>query len=216
MCTCSIGSALSHARRGRLAAWWWRAAPERGVCCAHAHSCVTSWAGAAAWTLRRECGCARASAWTTRNGSAGTTPLLRRAPGRRSLSPRRRGRRQELLLARWRVARRVAHADNTAARAPLPRSRAFVRALAEDPHLAVPSPTYLLQQAYEAQSGLCAPCSSSCLSFLPHRSRAALRRAVHHFDLYRLSGPEATFNLELAESFASGARVVVQSACCLS
>ena len=33
--------------------------------------------------------------------------------------------------------------------------RALVRALAGEPHLAVPSPTYLLQAVYDAADGMC-------------------------------------------------------------
>ena len=49
-------------------------------------------------------------------------------------------------------------------------ARAFVRAAAGDPGLAVPSPTYLLHATYE----------EACEGGRP---------AVHHFDLYRLEGP---------------------------
>ena len=40
-------------------------------------------------------------------------------------------------------------------------SRAFVRAVADDALLPVPSPTYLLLQAYEDHAGPCAPCGGS-------------------------------------------------------
>jgi len=46
-------------------------------------------------------------------------------------------------------------------------ARALLRALAGDPGLEVPSPSFTLVQSYELPSGL----------------------EVHHFDLYRLSGP---------------------------
>lgn len=46
-------------------------------------------------------------------------------------------------------------------------ARALLRALAGDPALEVPSPSFTLVQTYELPSGL----------------------EVHHFDLYRLSGP---------------------------
>ena len=46
-------------------------------------------------------------------------------------------------------------------------ARAFLRALAGDPLLEVPSPSYTLMQSYELPAGVVA----------------------HHFDLYRLSGP---------------------------
>ncbi len=46
-------------------------------------------------------------------------------------------------------------------------ARAFIRALAEDPKLTVPSPTFTLVQSYETPKG-----------------------EVWHFDLWRLDGPE--------------------------
>ncbi len=45
-------------------------------------------------------------------------------------------------------------------------ARALIRAMADDPALEVPSPTYTLVQAYET------------------------RIPIHHFDLYRLSDPD--------------------------
>jgi tRNA threonylcarbamoyladenosine biosynthesis protein TsaE len=45
-------------------------------------------------------------------------------------------------------------------------ARAFLRALAGDPGLDVPSPTFTLVQSYETKRGI-----------------------VHHFDLWRLNGP---------------------------
>ena len=36
-------------------------------------------------------------------------------------------------------------------------------------------------------------------------ARRVARRPVHHYDLYRLSGPGDMRNLELADSFARGA-----------
>lgn len=47
-------------------------------------------------------------------------------------------------------------------------ARAFLRALAGDPALEVPSPSFTLVQSYDMPNGL----------------------AAHHFDLYRLGGPE--------------------------
>jgi hypothetical protein len=91
-----------------------------------------------------------------------------------------------------------------------------VRARADDALLPVPSPTYLLLQAYEEHAG---PCVARCATTHAHirthathhaRSSAvsgcAARRPVHHYDLYRLRGPEDMRNLELADSFARGAR----------
>ncbi|MDR6183677.1 tRNA (adenosine(37)-N6)-threonylcarbamoyltransferase complex ATPase subunit type 1 TsaE [Asaia bogorensis] len=51
-------------------------------------------------------------------------------------------------------------------------ARAFLRALADDPSLEVPSPTFSLVQIYE----------------LP-------KATVAHFDLWRLDGPDALFEL---------------------
>lgn len=51
-------------------------------------------------------------------------------------------------------------------------ARAFLRALAEDPSLEVPSPTFSLVQIYD----------------LP-------KATVAHFDLWRLDGPDALFEL---------------------
>lgn len=66
--------------------------------------------------------------------------------------------------------------------------RAFVRAIAQDPSLPVPSPTFLLQNVYEAgQPGM---------------------PPVHHFDLYRLT-PNSDFGrLDLRQSFASAVSLV--------
>jgi tRNA threonylcarbamoyladenosine biosynthesis protein TsaE len=51
-------------------------------------------------------------------------------------------------------------------------ARAFLRAAAADPKLEVPSPSFTLVQAYETRLG-----------------------AVHHFDLWRLDGPQALAEL---------------------
>lgn len=51
-------------------------------------------------------------------------------------------------------------------------ARAFIRALAEDPKLTVPSPTFTLVQSYETPRG-----------------------EVWHFDLWRLDGPEGLAEL---------------------
>ena len=51
-------------------------------------------------------------------------------------------------------------------------ARALLRALTNDPDLEVPSPSYTLVQTYETKIG-----------------------PVHHFDLWRLDGPEAVVEL---------------------
>lgn len=51
-------------------------------------------------------------------------------------------------------------------------ARAFLRAAADDPTLEVPSPSFTLVQSYDTHRG-----------------------TVHHFDLWRLSGPEALAEL---------------------
>ena len=68
-------------------------------------------------------------------------------------------------------------------------SRAYVRAVARDPDLEVPSPTYLLQQVYDTHDP----------SFGP---------PVHHFDLYRLAGPSEMSKLGLDDSFANAASLL--------
>lgn len=61
-----------------------------------------------------------------------------------------------------------------------------MRAIVGDPALTVPSPTFLLQQIYEEHDG----------------------PVVHHFDLYRLSGPQDCQRLNLAESFQKAVTLV--------
>jgi tRNA threonylcarbamoyladenosine biosynthesis protein TsaE len=51
-------------------------------------------------------------------------------------------------------------------------ARAFLRAASNDPDLEVPSPSYTLVQSYDTRHG-----------------------PVHHFDLWRLNGPEAVAEL---------------------
>lgn len=63
-------------------------------------------------------------------------------------------------------------------------ARAVIRALADDPALEVPSPTFTLAQSY------------------------ALRIPVHHFDLYRLSGAEELEELGLEEAASGGIALV--------
>jgi tRNA threonylcarbamoyladenosine biosynthesis protein TsaE len=52
-------------------------------------------------------------------------------------------------------------------------ARAFLRAAAQDPALEVPSPTFTLVQSYDLPGGT----------------------AAHHFDLYRLTGPDGLLEL---------------------
>jgi tRNA threonylcarbamoyladenosine biosynthesis protein TsaE len=52
-------------------------------------------------------------------------------------------------------------------------ARAFIRALAQDPQLTVPSPTFTLVQAYETPGGA----------------------EIWHFDLWRLTGPDGLHEL---------------------
>lgn len=63
-------------------------------------------------------------------------------------------------------------------------ARAIIRALAADAGLEVPSPTFTLAQSYD------------------------LRIPAHHFDLYRLSGPDELEELGLAEAAADGIALV--------
>ena len=60
-------------------------------------------------------------------------------------------------------------------------ARAFIRALADDQGLEVPSPSFALLQSYETP-----------------------RATVHHFDLYRLSGPKDVREIGFEEALASG------------
>lgn len=64
-------------------------------------------------------------------------------------------------------------------------ARALIRALAGDPALDVPSPTYTLVQDYETPLG-----------------------PLRHFDLYRLSVPEEVYELGWEEALAEGLALV--------
>lgn len=59
-------------------------------------------------------------------------------------------------------------------------SRAFIRALMQDPGLAVPSPTFTLAQTYQTPEGL----------------------EIWHYDLWRLAGPEALEELGWDEALS--------------
>jgi tRNA threonylcarbamoyladenosine biosynthesis protein TsaE len=59
-------------------------------------------------------------------------------------------------------------------------ARAFIRALAEDPKLTVPSPSFTLVQAYETPKGA----------------------EIWHYDLWRLDGPEGLAELGWDEAAA--------------
>ncbi|WP_417815677.1 tRNA (adenosine(37)-N6)-threonylcarbamoyltransferase complex ATPase subunit type 1 TsaE [Thalassospira alkalitolerans] len=63
--------------------------------------------------------------------------------------------------------------------------RAYIRALANNPHEEVPSPTFTLVQVYE-------------LDPVP----------VWHFDLYRLSDPEEVHELDIEDAFADGVSLI--------
>jgi len=65
-------------------------------------------------------------------------------------------------------------------------SRAFIRATAEDEDLPVPSPTYLLQNIYDQHKG----------------------PPIHHFDLYRLAGPDDMGRLSFSDSLANAVCLV--------
>jgi len=65
-------------------------------------------------------------------------------------------------------------------------SRALVRAACEDEELAVPSPTFLLLQAYDTAAGL----------------------PLRHYDLYRLRGPDALGPLDLPAAFEGALSLV--------
>lgn len=56
-------------------------------------------------------------------------------------------------------------------------ARAFLRHLAQDPQMEVPSPSFALVQPYETPKG-----------------------AVHHYDLWRLDGPDALYELAWDEA----------------
>ncbi|GAQ88251.1 hypothetical protein KFL_004120190 [Klebsormidium nitens] len=71
-------------------------------------------------------------------------------------------------------------------------SRAFIRAVAADANLVVPSPTFLLQQVYEDHPGT----------------------PVHHFDLYRLTGPTENFErLGMEESYKTAISLIEWPEC---
>lgn len=64
-------------------------------------------------------------------------------------------------------------------------ARALIRALAGDPALDVPSPTYMLVQTYETKRG-----------------------EVFHFDLYRLSAPDEIYEIGWEDALAEGIVIV--------
>ena len=63
--------------------------------------------------------------------------------------------------------------------------RAFIRAVAENPHEEVPSPTFTLVQIYELD-----------------------RVPVWHFDLYRLSDPEEVHELDIEDAFSDAVSLI--------
>ena len=63
--------------------------------------------------------------------------------------------------------------------------RAFIRAVADNPHEEVPSPTFTLVQIYELD-----------------------RVPVWHFDLYRLSDPEEVHELDIEDAFSDAVSLI--------
>ena len=63
-------------------------------------------------------------------------------------------------------------------------ARALIRAIADDPELEVPSPTFTLVQTYE------------------------LRFPVAHFDLYRIADPDEVVELGLDEALSAGVALI--------
>lgn len=66
-------------------------------------------------------------------------------------------------------------------------ARALIRALADDPALEVPSPTFTLVQTYDTPKG-----------------------SVWHFDLYRLEAPEEIFEIGWDEALSAGGIVLAE------
>lgn len=66
-------------------------------------------------------------------------------------------------------------------------ARAFIRALADNPALEVPSPTFTLVQTYDLPAG-----------------------SVWHFDLYRLEKKEDVYEVGWEEALSSGGTVLVE------
>ena len=87
-------------------------------------------------------------------------------------------------------------------------SRAFIRAVMEDPDYPVPSPTFTLQNIYDEHEGAVQFSLLPC----PHGRIASAEPAggagpeVHHFDLYRLDGPQG--RLDMAASFAKAVSLI--------
>jgi tRNA threonylcarbamoyladenosine biosynthesis protein TsaE len=64
-------------------------------------------------------------------------------------------------------------------------ARAIIRAAAEDPELAVPSPTFTLVETYDTPVG-----------------------TIWHFDLYRIAQPDEAYELGLEEALAEGIALI--------
>ena len=64
-------------------------------------------------------------------------------------------------------------------------ARALIRAVADSPALEVPSPTFTLVQSYETD-----------------------RLTIHHFDLYRLAGPDELFEIGFDDALRGGVALV--------
>jgi hypothetical protein len=83
----------------------------------------------------------------------------------------------------------------------------------EDPYLAVPSPTYLLENVYcldeeegeeEQRSGASGQHPSSSSTTPPSSSNRGCTPSIHHFDLYRLASERELARLDLARSMSRG------------
>ena len=88
-------------------------------------------------------------------------------------------------------------------------SRAFIRHLAQDPDLAVPSPTFLLKNSYAAEllsaQSSQQPDANSNTASPANAAENDAAVEVHHMDLYRLdAGSPGLQRLQMQESCASG------------
>ena len=79
-------------------------------------------------------------------------------------------------------------------------ARGFIRARTADPGLRVTSPSYLLDNSYEADDGLM--CVRKKRARRSARVVHLLPRSIHHMDLYRLSEEADLRVLNLEEALA--------------